>query len=85
MPSATGTTGSSSAVPGGATSASAGTSYRLSGSDMTPWAGQRVQVIGTIAPVANASSSASATPGAPAIREFKVQSVQPASGPCPQP
>jgi hypothetical protein len=64
-------------APAGSSGASV-TGYQLSGADMQPWIGKRVQVIGTWAPAATGS----ATAGAPAMREFKVQSVQPATGPC---
>jgi hypothetical protein len=55
--------------------------YALSGTDMTAWAGQRVQVVGTIVPPSSGPSAGSATPTFP---ELRVQSVQPVSGPCPQ-
>ena len=69
------------------TSASSLSGYSLSGIDMQPWVGKRVQVIGSFAP---ATSPAAATPGASGaatasgLREFRVQTVQPASGPCPK-
>jgi hypothetical protein len=91
-PSSTGTSGSSVAgvtgtAPAGS-SASSVSGYTLSGVDMKPWVGKRVQVIGTFAPAT--SPSASATPSASgaaslsAMREFRVQTVQPATGPCPK-
>jgi hypothetical protein len=61
--------------------------YRLSGTDMTSWAGQRVQVVGTFSPSAAmpAGSTAVGQSGAPSAPplEFRVQSVQPVLGPCP--
>jgi hypothetical protein len=60
----------------------------LSGTDMAPWVGQRVQVVGTFAPSAAiaAGSTSTGQPGAPAAPslEFRVQSVQAISGPCPR-
>jgi hypothetical protein len=62
--------------------------YRLSGTDMAPWLGQRVQVIGTFAPSAPAAAGSTSTgqPGSPAAPplEFRVQTVQAISGPCPR-
>jgi hypothetical protein len=55
--------------------------YRLSGTDMSSWSGQRVQVVGTVAPSTTAGSG---TPGVTPMPEFRVQSVQPIAGPCPQ-
>jgi hypothetical protein len=85
--SVTGTTGVTSG--GATTSATSGVGgYRLSGTDMTPWAGQRVQVVGTFSPAT--ATAAGTTPtggsGAPAAPplQFRVQSVQPTSGPCPK-
>jgi hypothetical protein len=86
----TSVTGTSGVVAGGATTGatSAVGGYRLSGTDMTQWAGQRVQVVGTFSPAA--ATAAGTTPtggsGAPAAPplEFRVQSVQPTSGPCPK-
>jgi hypothetical protein len=87
-----GTSGSKTPATSGATgvavtgtapagsSASSVSGYQLSGTDMQPWIGKRVQVIGTFAPPPAASANA----GAPAMREFKVQTVTPATGPCPR-
>lgn len=68
VPAPAGTTGS-------VAKESSGDTYRLSGTDMTPWAGKRVQTVGTIVPIDRAASSA-----APA--EFRVQSVQSIPGNC---
>jgi hypothetical protein len=83
-------TASSGVVTGTApagSSRSSVTGYRLSGVDMQPWIGKRVQVIGMFAPAPAAASGATqatapkTTIAAPVL-EFKVQSVQPATGPC---
>ncbi|MCU1381554.1 MAG: hypothetical protein JWL71_251 [Acidobacteria bacterium] len=75
-------------APAGSSQSSV-TGYRLSGADMQPWVGKRVQVIGMFAP-APATSTAVApvasagTPTPPPVLEFKVQTVQPATGSCPK-
>jgi len=62
----------------------------LTGTDMSQWAGKRVQIVGSVAPAAAGTSpsptgaATSATADAAAPLEFKVQSVQAASGSCPQ-
>lgn len=99
-PSPVGTSGtkSSSSTPAGTTgiltgtapagsSQSSVTGYRLSGVDMQPWIGKRVQVIGLFAPAPAASSGATQatapkTAIAAPVLEFRVQSVQPATGAC---
>jgi hypothetical protein len=67
--------------------------YRLTGNDMSSWVGQRVQIVGTVVrPTAPAGASASATgatgtaatTGAVQMPEFRVFSVQPTTGACPQ-
>ena len=61
--------------------------YRLSGADMTPWIGQRVQILGTFVPAARSAAAPATVTGAastPPVLEFKVQTVQPMSGPCPR-
>jgi hypothetical protein len=80
----TGTTGVGTAGTTGATGSggSAMSGYRLSGTDMSGWTGQRVQIVGTVVPAADAGSP---TPGTVPIPEFRVQSVQPLPGACPQP
>jgi hypothetical protein len=79
-------TRSAGVVTGGTPATVATGGYRLSGTDMTSWAGQRVQVVGTFSPSAAmpAGSTAVGQPGAPAAPplELRVQSVQPILGPC---
>jgi hypothetical protein len=89
--SATGTDGTTGVVTGTApagSSASSVTGYRLSGADMQPWIGKRVQLIGTFAPAAAAAAApapgtTNVTASTPPTLEFKVQSIQPATGSCP--
>ena len=81
--------GTSGIVAGTAPAGSSGstlTGYRLSGADMQPWIGKRVQVIGTFVPAAPLSPAPSVTgaAAAPPLLEFKVQTVTAASGPCPR-
>jgi hypothetical protein len=61
--------------------------YRLSGTDMTSWSGQRVQIVGSVIPAATesaaGSASASGTTGS-TLPEFRVTSVTPVTGGCPQ-
>jgi hypothetical protein len=60
--------------------------YRLSGTDMASWSGQRVQIVGVVVPAATGSPTASSATGA-TLPEFRVTSVTPvsgASGGCPQ-
>ena len=82
--------GTSGIVTGTAPAGSSGstlTGYRLSGADMQPWIGKRVQVIGTFMPAAPLATAPSAITGAataPLVLEFKVQTVSAASGPCPK-
>jgi hypothetical protein len=66
------------------TSGSTIPTYRLTGSDMSPWSGKRVQIVGTLAPAASGVTPLSAPGSVAALRELKVQSVQPAAGPCPK-
>jgi hypothetical protein len=89
-PAATGSVAAGS--PAGAPATAAGTSnagisgYRLSGVDVNSYVGRRVQIVGTMVPLnsAAAAGSATAAPGAPAMQEFHVISVQPTTGTCPQ-
>ena len=82
---AAGTSGAAS-VAGTAPAGSSGSSisgYRLSGTDMASWIGKRVQIVGSVVP---AAAGATPTPGASGLNvpEFRVVSVQPATGDCPQ-
>jgi hypothetical protein len=61
--------------------------YRLSGADMRPFLGQRVQVIGSFAPATPASApsvsgAAGADRSASAMPEFRVVTIRPLGGPC---
>ena len=56
--------------------------YRLSGSDMTAWSGQRVEIVGTLVP-GNPSASAGVGTAA-SVPEFRVQTVRPVTGDCPK-
>jgi hypothetical protein len=82
--------GTSGVMTGTAPAGSSGstlTGYRLTGADMQPWIGKRVQVIGTFAPAAAPTTPSAAVSGGttmPPVLEFKVQTVVPASGPCPK-
>jgi hypothetical protein len=70
-----------------ASSASIVSGYRLSGADMKPWVGQRVQVTGSFAPAAPSATAPTKVTGAasaPPVLEFKVQTVQPMAGSCPK-
>ena len=68
----------SAGTSGAVVKESNGGTYRLSGTDMTPWAGKRVQTVGTIVR-ADAKASNTAAP-----MEFRVQSVQSIPGNCTQ-
>jgi len=75
-------------APAGSSSSTIG-GYRLSGADMTSWIGRRVQITGLVIAspsAARAAASADASElAAPAdMREFRVLSVQPVTGPCPK-
>jgi hypothetical protein len=55
---------------------------------MNSWAGQRVQVVGVVVPATPSAPSATAPVGTSGalgkpMPEFRVQSVQPATGDCP--
>jgi hypothetical protein len=97
---ATGTTATGSPTTGAPSSPSAaGTAtsgYRLTGADMRPFLGQRVQLVGMFAPTTATSPSGvsgtagtsgtaagSATSGSPApMPEFRVVSIRPIGGSC---
>jgi hypothetical protein len=86
-PAAGTTTGIVTGTAPAGSSASSVTGYRLSGADMQPWIGKRVQVIGMFAPAPatpSAVAPAAATGAAPAppVLEFKVARVQPITGTC---
>ena len=83
------TTGVVTGTAPAGSSASSVTGYRLSGADMQPWIGKRVQLIGTFAPAAAAAAApapgtATAAASAPPVLEFNVQSVMPTTGSCPR-
>jgi len=63
--------------------------YRLSGTDMSSWSGQRVQIVGVVIPPTNGPNAMPGVSGTGAtgqtLPEFRVQSVQPITGSCPQP
>jgi hypothetical protein len=86
-----GTTGIMTGTAPAGSSGSSITGYRLSGVDMQPWLGRRVQMLGTFLPAAAASAgsttTAAVTGGAttPPALEFRVQSVQPITGGCQKP
>ena len=90
-PGTAGTTGVMTGTAPAGSSGSSITGYRLSGTDMQPWLGKRVQMLGTFVPAAAApagsTTTAAVTGGAstPPALEFRVQSVQPVTGPCPKP
>ncbi|HKB11994.1 MAG TPA: hypothetical protein VKD69_15135 [Vicinamibacterales bacterium] len=59
--------------------------YRLSGTDMSSWIGKRVQITGSLAPAAPAAApSTGAADAQAAFPEFRVVTVQPIAGDCPQ-
>jgi hypothetical protein len=88
---AAGTTGSAGSVAAPASpvtspeGGAAGSGYRLTGTDMNAWVGQRVQIVGTIVPSSSKSGegSPSAAAGSTPMQEFRVQSVQMIPGSCP--
>jgi hypothetical protein len=85
----TSVTGTSGVTAGGASNLTSGLGgYHLSGADMAPWLGQRVQVTGTFMPSAPTAARSTSTgePGSPAAPplEFRVQTVQAIAGPCPR-
>jgi hypothetical protein len=74
-------------VGAGGAAASTPTGYRLAGTDMQPFVGQRVQLTGTLTPTqpstASATGSGTSATGAATTPEFRVVSVRPL-GSCPQ-
>ena len=86
-PSAVGTSGTITGTAPAGSSTSSISGYRLSGADMTPWVGRRVQIVGTLVPAAARASSggtaaSKSLAGAIAMPEFRVVSVQPITGSC---
>jgi hypothetical protein len=86
-PSAVGTSGTITGTAPAGSSTSSISGYRLSGADITPWVGRRVQIVGTLVPAAARASSggtAASKPlaGAIAMPEFRVVSIQPITGSC---
>jgi hypothetical protein len=88
-----GAIGTSGAITGTApagSSASSISGYRLSGADMTSWVGRRVQIVGIVVPAASGAMTLSAgaagygPDGSPIVPEFRVISVQPVTGSCPE-
>src|SRR5580704_16112209 len=81
-PSTAGTTGVMTGTAPAGSSGSSITGYRLSGADMRPWLGKRVQLRGTFAPAtaapAGSTTTSAVTGGAstPPTLEFRVQAVQ---------
>jgi hypothetical protein len=63
-----------------ATGATVASGYRLTGADVSGWANRRVRIVGILAPAVG--GVASATPGTPAMPDFRVQSVEPIEGTC---
>jgi pilus assembly protein FimV len=81
--------GSSATIAGTAPAGSSGSSisgYRLSGADMASWIGRRVQIVGSLVPALPGAMPAAGATGAPhaTFPEFRVVSVQPMTGDCPQ-
>jgi len=64
--------------------------FTLTGNDMTPWVGQRVQIVGMLVPPTGLGKPAAAAAQAAAgahptdMQEFRVQSVMPIAGGCAQ-
>jgi len=88
-PATTATTGVVTGTAPAGSSGSSVTGYRLTGADMQPWIGKRVQLVGSFVPAASPATSPAGTSetvtgaGAiPPVLEFRVQSVQPATGVC---
>ncbi len=79
----TSATAGTSGVPGTNATSSALNGYRLTGTDMVQWSGRRVEITGTFVP---ASSQTAITGAAPStmMQEFRVVSVKPTTGSCPQ-
>jgi len=80
---AVGTTGTAASGVVGTAGTTGPSGYRLTGSDLNAWVGRRVQVVGTMAPLTAETNVPTAGPAS--LQEFRVQSVVPLTGPCPQP
>jgi hypothetical protein len=80
---AVGTTGTQASGVVGTTGTNGPSGYRLTGSDLNSWIGRRVQIVGTMAPLTAETSVP--TTGPASLQEFRVQSVVPLTGLCPQP
>jgi hypothetical protein len=83
------TAGASASIAGTAPAGSSGSSvsgYRLSGTDMSSWLGRRVQIVGSLVPAAPGATPTIGAAGAAhaTFPEFRVISVQPMTGDCPQ-
>lgn len=81
--STTGTSSSSSSTTRTSPAHPAG--YRLSGDDMSSWAGRRVQIAGVVRPAPKGSNASAASSPSPELPEFRVETVQAVAGDCPQP
>jgi hypothetical protein len=83
------TTGVVTGTAPAGSSGSSVTGYRLTGADMQPWIGKRVMLSGSFVPAspsatapAGTSSTVTGAAATPPVLEFRVQSVQPTTGPC---
>ena len=87
--SSAGTTGVVTGTAPAGSSGSSVTGYRLTGADMQPWIGKRVMLRGSFVPTASSatapagtSSTVTGAAAVPPVLEFRVQSIQPTTGPC---
>lgn len=83
------TPGTSSAPIGTSGAVDAKDGYRLSGTDMSSWAGRRVQIVGVVVPATTGPAAKSGVGGSGSttgqtLPEFRVQTVQPITGSCPE-
>ena len=60
------------------------TGYRLTGSDLSSWVGRRVQLVGTMDLMPPEFPPGTDTSNPATFQEFRVQSVVPLTGACPQ-
>ena len=84
-----GTTGVVTGTAPAGSSGSSVTGYRLTGADMQPWIGKRVLLVGSFVPAASSAAAPAGTSptvtgaaAVPPVLEFRVQSIQPTTGPC---